>query len=337
MIPHCGTKNRNAVSSVEEEITFEKSSEAAGATIAAEEEAVFESDDKSSVVPPSAVERKHEHELFGEEDFSMETLIDVDINTISPFLKDGAPFKDSVSAVKDSGSMEEPEVSLFEVSTDKEQPPKSGAKESLEVVIASNVSHTETPEKVESKATVSPEVTPVKEDDQSKKHVSKHEDAISEETTYTRAEDLFKKVSEEKPTDELTLDEDFVEMFEQAPHAEAPDKTTEHSSERASSGVTDADIEAFDRDEEIITGDDIANKIASLESQKPTASLKPTVKKEKKKEKAASGKTSAAKSLTRSGKKSSTSASSKKKKGDETITGDDVADKIDAFFGLFDK
>ncbi|MBN1577130.1 MAG: hypothetical protein JW913_11295 [Chitinispirillaceae bacterium] len=315
-----------------EEITFEDSSEATRETIYGLEEAVFESDEsdrKSTTETAPLPEKKPAADFFDEEEFSMETLMDVDINTISPFIKDG-------SGSKAAAPMDIQEQAVFEVSADAGEEKAAAAEESLEVVIASNVSHTEKPQKE------GPEAPPVKDGTNEKKAASKEGDVISEETTYTRADELADKAPEEKAAAGFSADEDFEAIFEQGPVAKAPADLTH---EKLQGGVTQADLDAFDKEEEIITGDDVVEKIASWEFNKPAASAKPPVKKEKKKEKTASAKsggakthsTAGTKSHAFSGKKSSPPAASKTKGRDDAITGDDVADKIDAFFGLFDK
>ncbi|MBN1308581.1 MAG: hypothetical protein JXA18_11725 [Chitinispirillaceae bacterium] len=320
----------------EEEITFEKSSEATRETIYGVEEPVFESgesDRKAVAETATGPEKKPPADFFEAEDFSMETLMDVDVSTVSPFMKD-----DSVSKADAPTDVPE-QTAVFEVSADAGDTKTQPAEESLEVVIASNVSHTETPTQAE------PESPSVKADRKAEKTVSIDEDAISEETTITRADDLANKVRGKKAAAEFSPDEDFEAIFEQEPAARTPDETTGVSEETVLGGVTQDDIDAFDKEEEIITGDDVVEKIASWESRKPVAPTKPAAKKEKKREKAASVKSGAAKthstagtkSHASSGKKSSPHPASKRKAGDDTITGDDVADKIDSFFGLFKK
>ncbi len=259
-------------------------------------------------------------DLFGEEDFSMETLIDVDIGAISGL--SNAKTKDS--SVIGAVTPESPESN---------DPSASG---DLEVIIASHASHTEIP--AETVAQVEPPSTPEKRSGETEKNTTGSfencDSGIPEETTYTAvaASEKEKPKALDEDSDEAAfeiidiVDSVSAELKEKPSHVEDSSQTP--GEETGSAAV-----------EETVTGDDIADKIASLESAGPVNKVqKPPAKRSKKKDKnAAATKPSAQKPFQRKEKEPAQLPNSSIKKGrdEENITGDDVADKIDAFFGLF--
>ena len=255
--------------------------------------AATEEQPHDTVIPEMADERHND--LFGEEDFTMETLIDVDINTISPYLQ-AEPKEDEVKSATERDS------SIFSI-----EPENSAAvssDENLEVIIASDAGHTET----------SPDIgTP--EDSAAEKSVDNDNndaDAIPEETTFTPAASLEKKGAGNSETTE----EDFEVVVAEGEKEEIIEIPA----------APGDDEQAVAEDGQRVTGDDVAAKIGTLE----TASV--TMKDSKK-----AGKSEMKPAASPEKPTESKAGKPKKKnsKDDEGITGDDVADKIDAFFGLF--
>jgi hypothetical protein len=285
---------------IEGEVTFEKLADKVPGVPSPDEEAEFEIDagkfassgTPSFASPPKAPSGDH---FGGDEDFTMETLIDVDMATISPYLKKEGEGKKASNAKTG-------ERSLFEVESGKSSTEEEAAAETLEIVIAPNPSQIE-------KATSFPE--------KGKAGVAEKADAIPEETRLTRSAEMPEKGSKTESG--------------ATPSKSASDGAVHH-------GITEADLDKFDKDEEIITGDDIAAKIASLESTGLVSSAKTAAKPEKAKKKEAPAASShpAASGVKKSGAPAAASGK-KSSKDDDAITGDDVAEKIDSFFGLFEK
>ncbi len=317
-IKEAPTTYKEEQSFFEEKFPDEKNKNVASEVYTKDKE-IIETAKDSSVIYRSSSEKESEAALVGEEDFTMETLMDVDLHTISPFLKDQTHEKSTMSP-------NQSQTSLFEVSIQEEEKRSSaaGKPEDLEVIIASNVSHTETNVQQEAR----PVTTDNRQtaDDEIDKRENKEKDSIPEETTYTCVEGGAEAGEEKEAADTFEM------TAEQIPFV----KSSSSDQMFSSRGVTDADLEAFDREEEILTGEDVAEKIASLEVHKLSSeTVKPE--KEKKKGKTVSIKKETEKSPPHSKKKSSGHVRSKDSSEDETITGDDVADKIDKFFGLLEK
>ena len=282
--------------------------------------------------------------VFDEEDFTMETMMDVDINTLSSFLKsdrEKKPAADTSDATRDPAS--DTGDKTAELQSD------------LEIVIASDASHTEQALAEESVAQVLPE-EPVFGTPVPKKEMVRDDDVIPEETTYTRTEELDRKtVASDEPQATAALAEDSFEVVfdvgsdtvSEQPAVAETSVTPVHESEVPVSEdaadqlfateLTDADTG------DVVTGDDVADKIASLEfNAPPAAPAKPSSKKERKKRTVSTGKSEPAAvakepagSNSKMPSRKSGGPAKKKNREEEAITGDDVAEKIDAFFGLF--
>lgn len=274
----------------EAEASLEKSVE----TVSAEQVKIPE----SAIIPKSDVEL----EVFDNEDFTMETLMDVDVNTISPYIES-----------------EKASVDLKDVQSTKKETGKEMG-DDLEVVIASNASHSDS------------STEDARNDMQvNKAAVSIHDhDDIPEETTYTPVGELEKRtVGTEKPEDLFSEAEEFeVTIDEDAP--ESTSDTALPVDETASA----EEMTFFES--ELVTGDDVADTIAALEGTNSDNS-KPSEKNKTKSEKNISKTTKSKKKkepVAVTEKKGAVEV--KKKDGEESITGDDVADQIDEFFGLIE-
>jgi len=226
-----------------------------------------------------------------DEDFTMETLMDVDISTISSITKT-QPKKSTASDDVDT-------TRHFELIGGNKEVSLTGKTE-LEIVIASDAAHAE-------KGTKEKEPVPP-----------------PEETKFNRLEvvESSAQVASEKGASEV--DEDFEVII--------PDRTAAADALAESTGVPEGSAGKSDESESI-TGDDVANTIAALEnsaasvrekSAAPVKEAKPETKHEAKPDKKAAA---------------TAPATAKKpgslKESEEAITGDDVADQIDSFFGLF--
>ena len=263
-------------------------------------ENIPESEGGSDIV--AAAKGDVESEFFGEEDFTMETLMDVDINTISPYIKE----------------------------TSKESEAKEKHDE-LDVVIADGASHTEAISEV---AETVEEASADK-----KKHpaLADLDGDIPEETTYTPASELEMKThpAEDSVEESFADVEDFEVKIAEEPVEKSPDdkSLTEEQSQQE-------EMTFFES--ELVTGDDIADTIAALETPPAPAVVtkseeKPKLKKKRsKKAKAKKNEMKPAPAADEKIKSDVKKPEVKKKDGEESITGDDVVDQIDTFFGLIE-
>lgn len=241
-------------------------------------------------------------DLFSEEDFTMETLMDVDINEVNPYIE----------TAPETVEMDAAEVARVQ---SREDTPKE---DGLEVVIASNASHTEKPDDGEQ---VSPEAPSAEISVETITETGDSDDAIPEETTYTHVDELEKKTGMSSPEDAI---ESEAEEFQVAIPSE---------DERDS---------FFEDSTDLVTGDDIADKIAALETPAAGKSVKKPAKKSRKKTEESSKKSTAkqtvakkkAKNPSKSTQKSPTKSKTKRSKKEDGITGNDVAEQIDSLFGL---
>jgi len=272
----------------EAEVTDESAGEVAA-------EKALESEEKTDVASPET-KGDVESEFFGEEDFTMETLMDVDINAINPYIEEAAELKKNESAAEKQN-------------------------DDLDVVIADNAVHTET-------ISEEPEKTGEKKEHPA---LADLDDDIPEETTYTPASELEKKT----PVAEESSDEPFVDVedFEVTIAEEAAEKP-EDVEPVAAEEAEQEEMTFFDS--ELVTGDDIADTIAALETKPGAPSLeeKSEDKPEKKNSKKSKSKKSEKEPVTVASEKKK--SDEKKKDGEESITGDDVVDQIDSFFGLIE-
>lgn len=274
-----------APAETDEEFSFELAAAPAKETTAAPEteKVSVPASEKAKVSPLTA--------NLGEEDFTMETLMDVDLGTLQAHMK---------NAGKQNLAEDLEKTRHFDLIPD-EKPVTIDGKTELEVVIASDVAHTES--SVRTSATDKTEIV----------------DAIPEETTFTKS-DTAPKGSEPKEM-AIDLSDDFEVII--SDEVKSPAVKT-----------ADAPVMAAEAESDMVTGDDIADKIASFESFSP----KTTEKKQSEPEKTQKAEE---KSSVEPQPKAIVQPSQEKKKaqsskdGDDSITGDDVADKMDSFFGLF--
>ena len=306
-----------------------------------EEDVVFEpkESDKDGLSETVSAASESTHRMFDDEEFSMETMMDVDINTLSSFLKPGKQETPPAAEAKAAPSAEKtPVPSILEEKKEEVQ--------DLEVVIASNASHSDISIEEEPVAAELPE-EPVLETaaGEPDRETFKVDDAIAEETTFTKAEDLKKKETVTPPEPETSAEDEFEIMFQEGPAAVEQPGTPKSAESPAESGADQLfEAELTDAESDIITGNDVADKIAALEMPPPSEPKK------KKKSNGGTDMTTAPgekNAKTSAGEKTAAKSASEPKKtpipakrggrSDESITGDDVADKIDAFFGLFDE
>lgn len=304
-----------------------------------EEDVVFEPKEQSVADISATVSAGTESggRMFDDEEFTMETMVDVDINSLSSFLK-------PQSTTTESSPDPAPEaVEMSPSILEKEKP--ATIQDDLEVVVASNASHSDMQVVDETVAFDLPnEPQFAASSDKKEADLSDLDDSIPEETTYTRSEDLARKMDvAPKPAANIEVVDDFEVMFQEGPvEVEPPSAATatksaaeeDRGAELFESELTDADI---------ITGNDVADKIATLEAgpvaeqpQKKNGGSKvpsSTVVEEKLPEPEKSSKPISKKAES----KKSPVAVKRGGRADDSITGDDVADKMDAFFGLFDE
>ncbi len=273
--------------------------------------------------------------MFDDEEFTMETMMDVDINSLSSFLKPQNVAAETSSAPDPAlDATVEMSPSILE----KEKP--ADIQDDLEVVVASNAGHTDMPVVDETVVIDLPkEPQFAASSDNKEADLGDLDDSIPEETTYTHAEDLTRNLdSAPKPAADVVVEDDFEVLFQEGPVEVEP-----ASAAIAATTTTEEDtgaelFEAELTDADVITGNDVADKIAALEvgpvaesSQKKNgggSAPSSPVEKEKTPELKKS-----AKPVT----KKSPVTTKRGGRADDSITGDDVADKMDAFFGLFDE
>jgi|GEM_PF-6165439 len=262
-----------------------------------------------------SVARPDSEVVFGEEDFSMETMMDIDINTLAGSIKRGDT-KSMLQSSKTPGKNQ-----TFEVASGFETKPVASEKidPNVEIVIASDATHTES--------------TPTAAAGDVKKS-----ETIPEETTYTPSDKLKAGDGQARGSSEEADEAEFEAIFEQA---STPGAATEKQSSQPVASLTpevDGDASETISAEEFFSGDDVAEKIASLETapSRENREEKRETKKELKKVPEPKPSSTAKKTVSQAASKPAVSSTATKRKGDaESITGDDVAEKIDAFFGLF--
>ncbi|MBN1759004.1 MAG: hypothetical protein JW863_11835 [Chitinispirillaceae bacterium] len=285
-----------------------------------EEDVVFEpkESNKDGISATVSAVSETANRMFNDEEFTMETMMDVDINTLSSFLKPGK---------QETPPAEAAAPSILEEKKEKPQ-------EDLEVVIASNAGH--------SGITVEEEPVAAELPAEQKKDAAEIDDSIPEETVYTRADELVKKEPAAESKTGGAAEDEFEIMFQEGPVAVEPPEPQQTTATAESGAEELFEAELTDAESDIITGNDVADKIAALEMSPPSDHNK-----KKKGNGSADAAAAPVEKETVPSKKISSSKSgtpnkapvSVKRKGraDDSITGDDVADKIDAFFGLFDE
>lgn len=265
--------------------------------------------------------------VLGEEDFSMETMMDIDINRLSASLKHG----DTNSKLQSPKTPEDSQP-IGGASVLETKPVASEKIDSnMEIVIASDATHTES---------TPPAAGDVKKSANTVKGDKRADmsETIPEETTYTPSDKLKAVDGQAKSSSEEADEAEFEAIFEQA-------STSEPATGKQSQPVASLTPEVDGDDssetisaEEFFSGDDVAQKIASLETTpyRENKEEKRETGKEQKKAPEPKSSSTAKKSTSKAAPKQVASSTATKRKGDaESITGDDVAEKIDSFFGLF--